>query len=407
MLYGAYQAQMDALAPVKAFANFTTDAINLLPDSFHADPIVRWLAASSQMAGRIGLSHSRPSFGFTETLVDGVPVEVREESIATTPFGTLLHFAKEGTKTVQPKVLVVAALAGHFSTLLSSTVRALSAHNDVYVTDWHNARDVPLTEGSFGFDSYVEHVREFITTIGPGTHVVAVCQPCPAVLATVALMAEDGDPNSPRSVTLMAGPIDTRISPTVVNRLAEDSPLSWFEQNAITVVPWRYAGAGRRVYPGFLQLGSFVAMNWQSHLDRQLDLFHDLVVGNTAQAEATKAFYDEYSAVLDLHADFYLETVDRVFQRHLLPRGELMVDERRVRLEAIRNVGLLTVEGARDDICGLGQTMAAQDLCANVSHSRRRHHLQAGVGHYGVFSGTAWERQICPVVRNFILANES
>jgi poly(3-hydroxybutyrate) depolymerase len=407
MLYGAYQAQMDALAPVKAFANFTTDAINLLPDSFRADAIVRWLAASSQMAGRIGLSHSRPSFGFTETLVDGVPVEVREESIATTPFGTLLHFAKEGTKTVQPKVLVVAALAGHFSTLLSSTVRALSAHNDVYVTDWHNARDVPLTEGSFGFDSYVEHVREFITTIGPGTHVVAVCQPCPAVLATVALMAEDGDPNSPRSVTLMAGPIDTRISPTVVNRLAEDSPLSWFEQNAITVVPWRYAGAGRRVYPGFLQLGSFVAMNWQSHLDRQLDLFHDLVVGNTAQAEATKAFYDEYCAVLDLHADFYLETVDRVFQRHLLPRGELMVDERRVRLEAIRNVGLLTVEGARDDICGLGQTMAAQDLCANVSHSRRRHHLQAGVGHYGVFSGTAWERQICPVVRNFILANES
>jgi poly(3-hydroxybutyrate) depolymerase len=407
MLYGAYQAQMDALAPVKAFANFTTDAINLLPDSFRADPIVRWLAASSQMAGRIGLSHSRPSFGFTETLVDGVPVEVREESIATTPFGTLLHFAKEGTKTVQPKVLVVAALAGHFSTLLASTVRALSAHNDVYVTDWHNARDVPVTEGSFGFDSYVEHVREFITTIGPGTHVVAVCQPCPAVLATVALMAEDGDPNAPRSVTLMAGPIDTRISPTVVNRLAEGSPLSWFEQNAITVVPWRYAGAGRRVYPGFLQLGSFVAMNWQRHLDRQLDLFHDLVVGNTAKAEATKAFYDEYCAVLDLHADFYLETVDRVFQRHLLPRGELIVNERRVPLEAMRNVGLLTVEGARDDICGMGQTMAAQDLCANVPDSRRRHHLQAGVGHYGVFSGTAWERQICPVVRNFILANES
>jgi poly(3-hydroxybutyrate) depolymerase len=233
-----------------------------------------------------------------------------------------------------------------------------------------------------------------------------VCQPCPAVLTALALMAEDSDPATPRSLTLMAGPIDTRVNPTVVNNMAQEQPLSWFANNVITTVPWRYTGAGRRVYPGFLQLSAFMAMNWERHVDRQLDLFHDLIAGNKAKADAAKAFYDEYCAVLDLHADFYLETVDRVFQRQLLPRGDLEVRGRAVHLDAIRRTGLLTVEGARDDICGVGQTMAAQDLCPNVPRHRRQHHLQPGVGHYGVFSGSIWERQIYPVVRNFILANE-
>jgi poly(3-hydroxybutyrate) depolymerase len=406
MLYGAYQAQMDMMAPTKALAHLIVGSLDHLPASLRDEPLVRWFAANNELISRMGLTHSRPSFGITEVFVNGARTAVCEETIEATPFGTLVRFAKN-TEKVQPKVLVVAALAGHFSTLLTSTIRALSEHNDVYVTDWHNARDVPLTQGAFGFDEYVDHIVAFLGRIGPGTHVVAVCQPCPAVLAAVALMAEAGDPATPRSITLMAGPIDTRMNPTAVNQLARQRPLQWFEQNAIAVVPWRYSGAGRRVYPGFLQLGAFVTMNWQRHLDRQLELFHDLAVGNKDKADSTKAFYDEYCAVLDLHADFYLETVDRVFQRHLLPRGELRIGRRRVHLEAIGNTGLLTVEGALDDICGMGQTMAAQDLCLNVPQARRRHHLQTGVGHYGVFSGSAWERQICPVVRNFILANEA
>jgi poly(3-hydroxybutyrate) depolymerase len=405
MLYRAYQAQVDMLAPAKAFAGLVVDALDRLPTRWREDPVVRWISANNTMLARTGLTHSRPSFDIHEVCVDGDPVAVREEVVQRTACGSLLHFAKD-TGAAQPRVLVVSALAGHFSTLLASTVRALSAQHDVYLTDWHDARNVPLSDGFFGFDDYVDHIERFLARIGPGAHVVAVCQPCPAVLAAVARMAAADDPATPRSLTLMAGPVDTRVSPTAVNRLAQERTLSWFEQNVITTVPWRYAGAGRRVYPGFLQLGGFVAMNWRGHLDRHLELFHDLTVGNKSKADATAAFYDEYCAVLDLHAEFYLETVDRVFQRHLLPRGLLEVSGELVDLAAIRKTGLLTVEGGRDDICGMGQTMAAQDLVPNIARSRRRHHLQAGVGHYGVFSGSAWERQICPVVHNFILDNE-
>jgi poly(3-hydroxybutyrate) depolymerase len=405
MLYGAYQAQLDAVAPVKALANVMVDALEWLPPRLRNDPVVRWLSANNEMIGRSGLTHQRPSFGIDSVKQNGRPVPVREEVVMTTPFGSLIHFAKE-TEVAQPKVLVVAALAGHFSTLLGSTVRALSEHHDVFITDWHNARDVPLAHGAFGFDDYVDHVIDFVRAMGTGVHVVAVCQPCPATLAAVALMADERDPATPVSLTLMAGPVDGRISPTAINNLATEYPLSWFRENVIGVVPSRYAGAGRRVYPGFLQLGGFVAMNWATHVDRQLDLFHDLIVGNKSRSDATMAFYDEYCAVLDLPAEFYLETVDRVFQRFLLPKGELEVRGRRVELGAIRTTALLTIEGARDDICGLGQTMVAQDLCSGIPRKRRRHHLQAGVGHYGVFSGSAWERQICPVIDNFILAND-
>jgi poly(3-hydroxybutyrate) depolymerase len=260
MLYGAYQAQVDVMAPAKALASLLVDSIELLPAPLRQDPVLQWFSASNEMIARSGLTHARPSFGITDVRVGGALVSVREEVTETTPFGTLLHFAKD-TELVQPKVLVVSALAGHFSTLLASTVRALSEHHDVYITDWHNARDVPLSDGAFGFDDYVDHLVTFLGRLGPGTHVVAVCQPCPAVLSAVALMAEAGDPATPSSLTLMAGPIDTRISPTAVNDLAQEQPLSWFEQNVITKVPWRYRGAGRRVYPGFLQLGAFMAMN--------------------------------------------------------------------------------------------------------------------------------------------------
>jgi poly(3-hydroxybutyrate) depolymerase len=304
-------------------------------------------------------------------------------------------------------VLLVTALAGHFSTLLRGTIQALIADHEVYVTDWHNARDVPLTAGGFGLDDYIDQVIGFLEHIGPGAHVLAVCQPCPATLAATSVMAATKNPARPRSLTLMAGPVDTRINPTRVNRLAQTKPLSWFEQNVIATVPWRYSGRGRRVYPGFMQLSAFVSMNAPRHAAQHARLYDDLIVGRHDDAKVIKEFYDEYFAVLDMPAEFYLESVDKVFQRHLLPRGELTWRGEPVRPAAITDTALLTVEGEKDDICGVGQTLAAHDLCTSLRTARKRHHLQPGAGHYGVFSGSRWEKQIYPVVRNFIQANEA
>jgi polyhydroxyalkanoate depolymerase len=303
-------------------------------------------------------------------------------------------------------VLLITALAGHFSTLLRNTVRSLVADHDVYVTDWHNARDVPLDEGRFGFDDYIAHVISFLEHIGPGAHVVAVCQPCPAALAATSLMAAAGNPAQPRSMTLMAGPVDTRVNPTKVNDLAHSKPLSWFESNVITTVPFRYPGAGRRVYPGFLQVTAFVSMNLPRHVSQHISLYNNLMQGQEKQADVIKDFYDEYLAVLDMPAEFYLETVDAVFQRELLARGELTWRGQPVEPAAIIGTGLLTVEGEKDDICGVGQTLAAHDLCTGIRPSQKLHHLQPGAGHYGVFSGARWEQQIYPVVRAFIRAND-
>jgi len=405
MLYQAYQAQRDLTAPAVGLAGLTAWAIGGLPDSLSEHSAVRWASATCQIIKESRLTHTRPAFGIEEVTVGGRRERVREEAVETTPFASLIHFAKESA-TPQPRVLVVAALAGHFSTLLRSTVRTLLTDHDVYLIDWHNARDVPLADGPFGLDDYVDHVMRFLRTVGPGGHLFAVCQPCPAALAAVAVLSEARDPVTPRSLTLIAGPIDCRVNPTSVNQLAMDVPLSWFAEHVITTVPLRYRGALRRVYPGFLQLGGFASMNIGRHTDKLLGLFNDIANGREAQAAATQAFYDEYFAVLDLAAEFYLQTVDVVFQRHLLPRGDFEWRGRRIDMGAITRTGLLTIEGERDDICGVGQTMAAHDLCPKVRPARRRHHLQAGVGHYGVFSGSAWEGQIYPVVRNFIVANE-
>ena len=401
MLYQAYQAQRDLTAPATAVARLTVRALAALPEALAGTGLARLASATGEMVSLGRLRHERPPFGIDTVEVGGRAVAVREEIAATSPFATLLHFAKDVDEG-QPRVLVVAALAGHFSTLLRPTVQALLPDHDVYLTDWHNARDVPLEHGPFGFDDYVDHVVRFLGDIGPGAHLLAVCQPCPASLAAVAAMSEAGDPAVPRSVTLMAGPVDTSASPTVVNDLASSRPLTWFEGNLLTRVPLRYRGAGRRVYPGFLQLGAFASMNLDRHVDRQLSLFRDLVAGDQDAAAPIWSFYDEYFAVLDIHAEFYLETVDRVFQRNLLARGELTWHGRPVDPGAISGVSLLTVEGGRDDVCGIGQTMAAQGLCRNVPAERKRHHLQPGVGHYGVFSGRAWEREIYPVVREVI-----
>jgi len=332
-------------------------------------------------------------------------VAITEEAVASTAFGTLLHFAKD-MEVAQPRVLVVAPLSGHFATLLRSLVRTLLPEHDVCITDWHNARDAGMEHGRFGFDDYIEHLIQWLEKMGPGTHVVAVCQPCVQVLAAAAVMAEGRNPAQPRSMTLMAGPIDTRVNPTKVNELATSRPIEWFEQNLIAKVPARYAGAGRKAYPGFVQLAAFMSMNIDRHRKAHMELYESLAKGELEKAQVTKDFYDEYFAVLDLSAEFYLETVQWVFQEARLAKGELTHRGRRVDPNAIRRTALLTVEGERDDICSMGQTSAAHDLCNGLKPYLRRHHMQAGVGHYGVFSGKRWETQVYPIVRNMILANE-
>jgi polyhydroxyalkanoate depolymerase len=302
-------------------------------------------------------------------------------------------------------LLLVAPLSGHFATLLRETVRVLLPDHDVHITDWANARNVGVWNGRFGFDEYVEHIIKFLEWMGPGSHLMAVCQPCVQALAAAAIMAEDDNPAQPASMTLMAGPVDCRVNPTKVNKLATSKPMSWFENNLISHVPMRFPGAMRRVYPGFLQLTAFMSMNAERHIKAQSDLLRARAKGDHEQANTIKNFYDEYFAVLDLTAEFYLETIDRVFQRYLLAKHELEWRGRKVDTKAIRRSALFTVEGERDDICALGQTVAAHDLCSSLRPYRKKHYMQAGVGHYGVFAGRRWAGQIYPLVRNTILAN--
>ena len=405
MIYQMYQAQADMIAPVRAFAGIAGGMLSqFVPLPFIVDPI-RNLAAAYELVARTGLSHTRPAFGIESVIAGDREVGVHEEAVLVTPFGTLVHFKKD-VETPQPRVLLVAPLSGHFATLLRATVRTMLPEHDVYLTDWHNARDVGLEHGGFGLDESIEHIIRFLEAIGPGAHVVAVCQPCVTVLAAVAIMAEDENPAQPRSMTLMAGPIDARVSPTKVNELAVSRPIAWFEQNLIAQVPARYAGGRRRVYPGFVQLLAFMSMNVEKHVKAHQELFFNLVNGDDEKVHATRAFYDEYFTVLDLPAEFYLETVRDVFQEYALARGEFTWRGRRVELRAIARTALLTVEGEKDDVCGLGQTLAAHELCSSLRPYRKRHHLQPGVGHYGVFSGLRWSAQIYPVVRNVILGSD-
>jgi polyhydroxyalkanoate depolymerase len=357
------------------------------------------------LIARSGLTHVRPPYGIDSVLVGNEEIAVTEEAAHVTPFGTLLRFKKDVT-TEQPRVLLVAPLSGHFATLLRNTVKTMLPEHDVYITDWHNARDAPLSAGRFGFDDYAEHLIKFLEVIGPGAHIVAVCQPCVATLVAAAVMAQTGNPAQPHSMTLMAGPIDCRVNPTKVNELATSKPMSWFEQNLIASVPMRYPGAFRKVYPGFVQLAAFMSMNIDRHVKAHRELYDNLVAGELAKAAATKAFYDEYFAVLDLAAEFYLETVKIVFQDYALAKGELKFRGEKVEPRAIRRTSLFTVEGEKDDICAVGQTLAAQDLCSGIKPFRKRHHMQPGAGHYGVFSGRKWEGQIYPLLKNTILSSE-
>jgi poly(3-hydroxybutyrate) depolymerase len=402
-VYQGYQLFSDAMTPLRMGAQLALSMRESLGPAGEG-PFGRRAFALAEILTSARFTHHRPSYGITSVPSGNQMVSVREEVVTDLPFGNLLHFAKDAQEASQPRILVVAPLSGHFATLLRDTVRALLRDHDVYITDWKNARDVPLSAGRFGFDDYVDYVIHFLQDLGPRSNLLAVCQPCVPALAAVALMAEDNDPSQPRTMTLMGGPVDTRVSPTVVNELATGKSLDWFEKNLISRVPLRHAGGGRRVYPGFLQLVAFMSMNLERHGAQYRKLYQHLADGETVEAEKIRDFYDEYFAVLDMPAEFYLETVDMVFQRALLAKGELTHRGRPVRPEAIHRTALLTVEGERDDICAVGQTAAAHLLCSSLRPHLKRHHLQPGVGHYGIFAGSKWEKQVYPQVRNMVLA---
>lgn len=404
MWYHLYQAQNQASEPFRIAAEAALRLRGSMNGAADTELGRRTLAAL-EMASRAKLTHKRPPFEIDRVMVDNREAEVTEEVALRLPFGDLLHFRKD-IQSPQPRVLIVAPLSGHFATLLRGTVRTMLQDHDVYITDWTNARDVPLSAGRFGFEDYVEYLMRFLEHLGEGAHLLAVCQPAVQALVAASVMAEDDNPYQPRSLTLMAGPIDCRINPTQVNTLATEHPIEWFRNNLISTVPFGNPGWGRRVYPGFVQLTAFMAMNPQRHIDQHRALYDHLVAGETGEAETIKTFYDEYFAVLDLAAEFYLETVQWVFQDMRLPLGQLMHRGRKVDPSAIRRTALLTVEGERDDICSVGQTAAAHDLVSKLRPHLRSNYLQAGVGHYGVFNGKRWEKQIYPVVRSVILSVE-
>jgi poly(3-hydroxybutyrate) depolymerase len=401
MIYQFYQAQADMLRAVQTWSRVGASLIRQMDLGRYTPPALKQFGAMHEMVLGGGLTHLRPPFGVESVRMGNRDVQITEEVADETPFASLLHFKKD-TAVQQPRVLVVAPMSGHFATLLRGTVQVLLPEHDLYITDWKNARDVPLRDGRFDLDAFIDHIIRFFEAIGPGGHVIAVCQPTVPVLAAVSVMAQNGNRAQPRSMTLMAGPIDTRINPTKVNELAQSKSIGWFEKNMIGTVPWRYEGAGRRVYPGFMQLTAFMSMNIERHVAAHLKQFRDIVNGDLAAAAAHQRFYDEYLAVMDLAAEFYLQTVESIFQKHDLPLGEMRWHGVRVEPAAIRRTALFTVEGERDDICAIGQTLAAQDLCEGVRPAMRAHHLQAGVGHYGVFSGSRWAREIYPRVRQMI-----
>ncbi|HEV7693831.1 MAG TPA: polyhydroxyalkanoate depolymerase [Hyphomonadaceae bacterium] len=404
MWYHIYEAQKQASEPFRAAALAALKlrgSLNGAADS----PGARRILAALEMTTRATLTHTSPPFGIKSVKVENREALVTEEVALDLPFANMLHFRKD-IDAPQPKVLIVAPLSGHFATLLRATAKTMLQDHDVYITDWKNARDIPLTAGRFGFEDYVDYLIKMLEHLGPGAHVVAVCQPCVQALVATSVMAANKHPCEPRSLTLMAGPIDCRINPTAVNTLATEHPIEWFRNNLISTVPFPLPGWGRRVYPGFMQLTAFMSMNPQRHIDAHKNLFQHLVEGDETAAETIKTFYDEYFAVLDLTEDFYLETVAWVFQEMRLPTGRIKHRGEVVDPSAIRKTALLTVEGERDDICAVGQTAAAHELVTKLRPHLRSHHLQPGVGHYGVFAGRRWENQIYPTVRSVILSTE-
>ena len=406
MLYHAYELQRSWLAGTSAWAQAGAGWLSNPMNPFAytgAGPVV---SSALDVWAHASASRGKPAFGLDSTTVDGREVAVTEEIVHRLPFGQLKRFRREGIEG-GPKLLIVAPMSGHYATLLRGTVERMLPGHDVHITDWRDAKLVPLADGTFDLDDYVDVLIAFLEAMGPGTHMLAVCQPSVPSYAAVALMNARGHPATPRTLAMMGGPIDTREAPTTVNTLATERPHSWFQQNVIATVPPTYPGSGRRVYPGFLQLAGFMTMNLGSHLSSHWDMFRHLVEGDGESADGKKAFYAEYMSVCDMTAEFYLQTVDTVFQRHLLPRGEYMHRGQRVDPHAIRDTALLAIEGERDDISGLGQTRAALDLATGLADERKRYFMAPEVGHYGIFNGRRWRETIAPVLEDWIATHEA
>ncbi|RVT93946.1 polyhydroxyalkanoate depolymerase [Sphingomonas crocodyli] len=402
MLYNAYEFQRNLLSVASTWADISSEWLQNPLNPFSYASMAPMMASGLDVFAHASASRGKPAFGFTEVVIDGKTVPITEEIILRKPFGQVKRFRRKGV-TGSPKLLIVAPMSGHYATLLRGTAERMLPFADVYITDWRDARNVPIEEGSFDLDDYIDYVVEFLEKIGPGTHMLAVCQPSVPAYAATALMCEDKHPCRPRTLTMMGGPIDTREAPTVVNTVATQRPLSWFEQNVIHTVPVLYPGGGRRVYPGFLQLAGFMAMNLGNHLVSHWGMFKHLVEGDEESAQSTKKFYEEYRSVCDMTAEFYLQTIDSVFQRHLLPKGELTHRGRKVDPGAIVDCGLLAIEGEKDDISGLGQTKAALTIATNLPKTHKKHMIAEGVGHYGIFNGRRWREKIAPVVEDWIV----
>jgi poly(3-hydroxybutyrate) depolymerase len=397
--YHAYEVRRSVTSPVYRMAALIDDVVSRLPAAADASVLVRTVSAWSQTVSALQVTHTRPAFGIDSVEVRGESVAVREDTVFSTPFASLLRFTKSGAAD-QPRVLILPGLAGHFATLVRDAVATMLPDHDVYVADWHNARDVPVDAGRFGLDEFIEHIMVFLGEIGAGTHLVAICQPCAAAVAAATLMTEDSHPAVPRSLVLMSGPVDARVNPGAINRYAEFYSAGILERSVITTVPKRYAGHGRRVYPGFVQLAGFMGLAPARHASAFARFFLDIAAG-TEPSERTRPFYEEFFAVLDIAAEFYLDTARTIFRDHDLARGELRWRGRRVDPAVIRSA-LLTVEAENDQLCPPGQTRAAHVLCTGIPTRRKRHHLQESVGHYGVFSGSKFRREIYPQIRGFI-----
>jgi poly(3-hydroxybutyrate) depolymerase len=404
MLYDAYEFQRSFLAGASAFANFGAEWMQNPVNPLSYTKMGPVFGSSLEVFAHASAPRGKPAFGFVSTEVDGRTVPVDEEIVLRKPFGQLKHFARAGVEG-GPRLLIVAPMSGHYATLLRGTVERMLPFADVYITDWRDARQVPLSDGSFDLDDYIDYLIEFMHVIGPGAHMLAVCQPSVPAYAAACVMNADKDPCRPKTLTLMGGPIDTREAPTAVNTLATERPFAWFEQNVIATVPINYPGAGRRVYPGFLQLAGFMTMNLGNHMTSHWEMFKHLVQGEDVEAEATKDFYEEYRSVCDMSAEFYLQTIDVVFQHHKLPKGEMMHRGRRVDPGAITDTALLAIEGERDDISGLGQTKAALTIATNLP-AKDKKYLVADAGHYGIFNGSKWRTQIAPVLEKWIAAHD-
>lgn len=405
MNYHTYELAHIAAVPMRWSANALKMQIQSPLNPYRDHLVPRMIAAGCEVFENVTRRYSKPEFGIESTKIFGLPVPVRQKTVLSKPFCDLLYFERDEAVTGQrddPDVLIVAPLSGHYATLLRGTVESMLPEHNVYITDWADARNVPLSEGRFDLDDLIEYIIEFIHHIGSKTHVIAVCQPAVPVLAAIALMASRRDEAQPQSMTLMGGPIDTRRNETVVNKLAQNRPISWFEQNVIYRVPFPNPGFMRKVYPGFIQLTGFMQMNLERHVTAHQNLFDDLVKGDCDSVEQHQNFYEEYLAVMDLPAEFYLQTVETVFQKHALPDGEMTHRGELVDPSAITRTALMTVEGENDDICGLGQTEAAHDLCTNIPIDEKYHYVQPGVGHYGVFNGRRWRTEIQPRIREFI-----